>query len=593
MNLDIIHRLRGPSALFRAGSLKVAGSLTMAGSLMAGCTDPSLGAQAPDSPPRLVLQITIDQLRGDLPFRYYDRFGEGGFRYLIEQGTVYRDAHHAHANTETIVGHTTLATGAHPSAHGMIGNLWFDRESGFTTYNIEDARYPLLSTGAGVDRETEIDPTQLAARSQGRSPAAIMVSTFSDELAISTAGRAKIFGVSIKDRAAVSMAGHAGKAFWFSKATGEFVSSTYYYDTYPEWVDLWNAKRLPFAYGDTQWDLTRPRSTYLFGDADDRPWETDLAGFGRTFPHDFGSADGPYFTTWLTTSSAGDAITLDFAKVLLAEEELGQDDVPDYLSISFSSTDYVGHLFGPSSLESEENLLHLDGLLADLFAYVDELVGLERTLIVLSADHGGPEAPGYLLELGIPSGYVEPDDWDRDPAISALKERFGVGEELIETYEHPYVYLNQAVLAQRGLDPAEVERAIAEELVKFPGVALAVSSSALREGSVPEMPLTRAIMNNFSPTRSGDVFVVFEPQWFINDFDGLVVASTHGSPWRYDTFVPVMFAGAGVPAQTVHRRVYTIDVAPTLADYLGTGVPSGAAGTPLVEVFSERGARSN
>jgi hypothetical protein len=540
-----------------------------------------------------VLQITVDQLRGDLPFRYYDRFGEGGFRYLIEEGTVYRDAHHAHANTETIVGHTTLATGAHPSAHGMIGNLWFDRESGFTTYNIEDSRYPLLSAGAGVDPDTEIDPTQRAARSQGRSPAAIMVSTFSDELAISTAGRAKIFGVSIKDRSAVAMAGHAGKALWFSKATGGFVSSTYYYDAYPAWVDQWNAKRLAFTFGDTSWDLSRDRSTYLFGDADDRLWETDLAGFGRTFPHDYGSADGPYFTTWLTTSSAGDAITLDFAKTLLAEEGLGQDDVPDYLSISFSSTDYIGHLFGPSSLESEENLLHLDGVLAELFAYVDELVGLDRTLIVLSADHGGPEVPGHLLELGIPSGYVEPDDWDRDPAISALKERFGVGEELIETYAHPYVYLNRSAMAERGLDAAEVERAIAEELVKFPGVALAVSSSALREGSVPEMPLTRAIMNNFSPTRSGDVFVVFEPQWFINDFDALVVASTHGSPWRYDTFVPVMFAGAGVPAQTVHRRVHTIDVAPTLAGYLGTSVPSGAAGTPLVEVFSESRAGSN
>jgi arylsulfatase A-like enzyme len=551
-------------------------------------------AQAPDAPPRLVLQITVDQLRGDLPFRYYDRFGEGGFRYLIEQGTIYRDAHHAHANTETIVGHATLATGAHPSAHGMIGNLWFDRESGHTTYNLEDPRYRMVSLGADVDVETEIDPTQRAARSEGRSPAAIMVSTFSDELAISTAGRAKIFGVSIKDRGAVSMAGHAGKAFWFSKPTGEFVSSTYYYDAYPEWVNEWNAKRLPFAYGDTQWSLTHDRSTYLFGDADDQPWETDLAGFGRTFPHDFGPGDGRYFTTLLTTSSAGDALTLDFAKAVLAEEELGQDEVPDYLSISFSSTDYVGHLFGPSSLESEENLLHLDGLLADLFAYVDERVGLERTVIVLSADHGGPEVPGHLAELGIPAGHVQPNDWDREPAMAALKERFGVGEELIAAYDHPYVYLNNTVLADRGLNPAEVERAIAEELVKFPGVALAVSSSALREGSVPETPLTRAVMNNFSPTRSGNVFVIFEPQWFPNDFDGLTVAVTHGSPWRYDTFVPVMFAGANVPARTVHRRVHTIDVAPTLAQYVGTGVPSGAAGTPLIEVLSGgRARRSN
>ncbi|MFV1988635.1 MAG: alkaline phosphatase family protein, partial [Gemmatimonadota bacterium] len=543
-------------------------------------------AQAPEAPPRLVLQITVDQLRGDLPLRYYDRFVEGGFRYLMEHGTVYGDAHHAHANTETIVGHTTLATGAHPAAHGMIGNLWFDYESGHTTYNIEDSRYRLVSEGADVDAETEIDPTQRAARSEGRSPAAIMVSTFSDELAISTAGRARVFGVSVKDRGAVSMAGHAGKAFWFSKATGEFVSSTYYYDAYPEWVNEWNARRLPFTYGDTQWTLRDDRSTYLFGDADDRPWETDLAGFGRTFPHDFGPADGRYFTTLLTTSSAGDAITLDFAKTLLTAEDLGQDEIPDYLSISFSSTDYVGHLFGPSSLESEENILHLDRLLAELFAFVDEHVGLDQTLIVLSADHGGPEAPGHLAELGVPAGYVTPDEWDREPAIARLKERFGVGEELIAAYDHPYVYLNRTVMADGRLDPAEVERAIADELVKFPGVALAVPSTALREGRVFEMPLTRAIMNNFSPTRSGNIFIVFEPQWFINDFDGLTVASTHGSPWRYDTFVPLMFAGPNVPARTVYRRVHTIDLAPTLALYTGTSIPSGAAGTPLIEVLA-------
>ncbi len=554
-----------------------------------------LTAQAPVERPRLVLQITVDQLRGDLPLRYYDRFVEGGFRYLMEHGTVYADAHHAHANTETIVGHATLATGAHPAAHGMIGNLWFDYETGRTTYNIEDSRYRLVSEGADVDAETEIDPTQRAARSEGRSPAAIMVSTFSDELMISTAGRARVFGVSVKDRGAVSMAGHAGKAFWFSKATGGFVSSTYYYDAYPEWVNEWNARRLPFTYGDTQWTLADDRSTYLFGDADDRPWETDLAGFGRTFPHDYGAADGRYFTTLLTTSSAGDAITLDFAKTLLVAEGLGQDDVPDYLSISFSSTDYVGHLFGPSSLESEVNILHLDRLLAELFAFVDERVGLDRTLIVLSADHGAPEVPGYLAELGVPAGYVMPDEWDRAPAIAALKARFGVGEELIAAYDHPYVYLDRTVMADGRLDPAEVERAIADELVKFPGVALAVPSTALREGRVAEMPLTRSIMNNFSPTRSGNIFIVFEPQWFINDFDGLTVASTHGSPWRYDTFVPLMFAGPNVPARTIYRRVHTIDLAPTLARYVGTNIPSGAAGTLLVGVLAgaDEGAPGN
>ena len=200
----------------------------------------AFGVSSPPSlaePPRLVLQITVDQLRGELPTRYFDRFGNGGFRYLWEHGAVYTDAYHNHANNETIVGHTTLATGATPAAHGMIGNTWLDRETGETVYNIEDARFRLLTPGADIDEETEIDPTQRAARSEGRSPAAILVSTFSDELAAHTGGQAKVFAVSVKDRGAVSMAGHAGKAFWFSKASGQFVTSSYYFDRYPDWVN--------------------------------------------------------------------------------------------------------------------------------------------------------------------------------------------------------------------------------------------------------------------------------------------------------------------------------------------------------------------
>ena len=257
-------------------------------------------ALAASTAPKLILQITVDALRGDLPNRYYDRLGKDGFRYLLEKGTVYSDAHHAHANTETIVGHTTLATGAHPAVHGMVGNVWFDRTENRTMYNIEDARYRLLTAGAGVDKDAEIDSTQKAAKSDGRSPSAIMVTTTGDELAINTAGQAKIFAVSIKDRGAVSMAGHAGKAFWFSKASAEFVTSNYYYDAYPAWVDEWNAKKLAAAYSGKSWDLLNDRGTYLFGDADDKEWETDLAGFGRTFPHEFGEASGKYFTTFLT-----------------------------------------------------------------------------------------------------------------------------------------------------------------------------------------------------------------------------------------------------------------------------------------------------
>ena len=542
----------------------------------------------PAATPRLILQITVDALRGDLPGRYAQVLGEGGFRYLMERGVNYTNAHYLHANTETIVGHASLATGTVPAAHGMVGNVWFDRAQDRLVYNIEDADYHLLSANSDVDQSTEIDPTQRAAKVDGRSPRAILSSTFSDELAAHYAGKSKIFGVSVKDRGAVSMAGHAGKAFWFSKASGEFVTSTYYYDAYPQWVKDWNAAKLPQVYAGTSWELTHKPEMYLFGDADDREYETDFPGFGRTFPHPFGAGDDKYFTTRLTLSPAGDELTLDFAKTLLDAEQLGQDEVPDYLAVSFSSTDYIGHIFGASSLESEDNIARLDRSLADLLAYVDKKVGLENTLIVLSADHGQPEVPGYLHELGIQSaGYINPKELDKAPAIAALKKRFGLGEELIEEFFQPYLYLNRELIRSEGLDQAEVERVLAEEIEKFPGVAKAVSSTALRSAALPDTELMRKILNNFHPRRSGDIYLVFEPYVFINDFDGLIVASTHGAPWRYDSFVPVMFAGAGLKPATLSRAITPYDIAPTLANYLGVKQPSAAIGKPLVEVIGK------
>jgi len=551
--------------------------------LAAGAATNAL-AQEPGKP-KLILQITVDQLRGDMPSRYYDRFGEGGFRYLMENGTVFQDAQHSHANTETIVGHVTLATGAVPAAHGMIGNVWLDRSSGELAYNVEDARYPILSEGAGVDKSTEIDPTQRTARSDGRSPSNIMVSTFSDELTLSLGGNAKVFGVSVKDRGAISMAGHTGKAFWFSKKLGEFITSSFYYDDYPEWVSTWNAQKLANRYAGTSWDLLNDQSTYMFGDADDRPYETALPGFGRVFPHPFGEADSKFFTTLLTISPAGDDLTLDFAKALIQNEDIGDDATTDYLAVSFSSTDYVGHVFGPSSLEGEDNILRLDRTLAELFRFVDEEVGLDETLIVLSSDHGGPEAPGYLSELGFEADYIDPDSFDRDGAIAALKARFGIGEKLIDTYFHPYLYLNREEIRRQGLDQLEVEQAVADEVSKFDGVTLALPSSALASGKVPETPITRLILNNYNPRRSGDIYLVFDPNRFINDFDGLTVATTHGSPWRYDTYVPIIFAGKGVSAKQVGRPVETVDIAPTLSIMVGAKLPSGSVGSPLLEVL--------
>ena len=541
-------------------------------------------AQIAERPVRLVLQITVDQLRGDLIDRYSAGYGKGGFQRLLDKGTFYVNAHHRHANTETVVGHTTLATGTDPAVHGMVANVWLDRETGKLAYNVEDDDYPLLGEGGGVDASTEIDPTQKLATTQGRSPRAIRTSTIADEIVLSIGPEAKVFGISIKDRGAITLAGHAGTAYWFSKSGAEMVTSTFYKDTYPEWVEAWNAKGVPASYAGKSWELLAQPDAYLFGNADDQEWEVDFPDYGRTFPHPYGKADGQYFTTLLTLSPAGDEIVLDFARDLMTSEKIGMDDVTDYLSISFSSTDYVGHFFGPSSLEAEDNLHRLDRTLAELLEFVDKTVGLDKTLIVLSADHGGSEAPGYLNSLGMGGRYFNFDDVDKTAGIAALKAEFGVAKELVDQFFQPYLYLNREEIAARGLDFAMVSRRVAEELRELPGIAYAVSSHDLRMGAVVQTPVTEAILANFNEDRSGDIYVVFEPHWFVGEFDGKSVTGSHGAPWSYDSHVPVIWMGPGIEHGRIARRVETVDVAPTIAAYLGVKYPSGTRGRVMTEI---------
>ena len=537
--------------------------------------------------PKLILQITVDQLRGDMPAAYIDRMGKGGFKYLLNKGVVYKDAHHNHANTETIVGHSTLATGALPAVHGMIGNVWFDDKLQRLVYNVEDAKFPLLSADAGVNQKTEIDPTQRTAKSSGRSPSNIQVSTFSDELMISSNGKAKVFGVSVKDRGAISMAGHMGKAFWFSKKSGEFVTSEYYYDKYPEWVSTWNEAKPTKKYNQATWQLSQEQQGYVFAKQDDQAWETKFPGFGRTFPHQYGDMKNGYFNTFLTLSPAGDELTLDFAKAVVNNEQLGQDNITDYLSVSFSSTDYVSHIFGPSSLEAEDNMLRLDRTIADLLKFIDKKVGLDNTLIVLSADHGAAEVPAYLSSLGMNTDVVAPKNWDKAPSMKTLKKQFGLDTALIKSYFHPYIYLDRDLIARRKLSLEQVQKAVATEVSKFDGVALAVTSTDIESGRTPQDYLHTLVANNHSKNRSGDIYIVLEAHRFVADMEGLSVASTHGSPWGYDTFVPLVFAGFNIDDDIIYQRVSTTDIAVTLSAILGIKAPSGAQGLILEDVINQ------
>ncbi|HVE70948.1 MAG TPA: alkaline phosphatase family protein, partial [Thermoanaerobaculia bacterium] len=538
--------------------------------------------------PRLVVQITVDQLRGDLPLRYWHRFGAGGFRYFLDRGTWYTDAQHPHSMTETVVGHTTLATGAYPSRHGMVANSWFDSATNKLIDNIEGPTYPLIS----VMGETQTGP--------GASPVRILTTTFSDELAIATDGQAKIYSVSVKDRGAIPLAGHAGKAYWYSNTNGCFVSSTFYYPApavYPPWVKSWCEKKLADKHANSKWILSRDRSTYLYKNfsnvypsgsyaAQNMDTLANKYMFGSTFPHTFGS--GPALYGALPISPIGDELTADFAKQIITGEQLGKDSVTDYLAISFSATDLLAHWFSPASLESEDNILRLDATLAGLLAFIDRQVGLKNTIVVLSGDHGGVEYPEYLTTLGINTGRLTPDDIE-GAAEDAVKAQWPniVGD--ISTWSQPSFYINQQTLAANKLNQAEVEQVMADGVMTLEGVAMALTRTDMRSGVGDLDPqLVAQVRRNYNPSRSGDVYVVQQPQWQIlevgsND-EGPSTLLQHGSPWTYDTYVPVAFAGMNVPATKIARRIYTVDVAATLSSLIWTKIPSGCVGVPLTEV---------
>ena len=547
---------------------------------------PMLSTQAiAQDAPKLVVQITVDALRADLPMRYLQNMGEGGFRYLLDEGVHYTNAHFEHANTETIVGHVALATGAPPSVNGMIGNVWYDRSLERLVYNIEDPNYNLLTQGGGVDSNTEIDTTQKAANSDGRSPLNIKGSTFSDELVKSNNGKSRAFSVSFKDRGAVSMGGELGKAFWYSKASAEFVTSDYYYQTYPSWVQKWNDQKLHLAYDNQSWQLMLDEDKYVFQNEPEDSDKTDLAGFGQQFPHPYGEAESRYFTTKLSASPVVDEFVADFTKSLIESEKLGASDATDYLSVSLSATDYVIHMFGPSSKEAEDTLLRLDKTLADLFSYIDEKVGLDNTLIVLSADHGAPDMPSYHSHHGgHKAEYFGVETLKTSGVFERLNKRFGLDEKVVLQYADPYFYLDHALIEEKGHQVAEVQQFLADQLMRIDGIDQVFTASNLVTGNIDNSRLAKLVAQNHHHQRSGDLYLIYNPSVYINDFDGLKVASVHGSPWRYDTHVPIIFAGMELEGRKIATEVTPYAIAPTLSVLLDISFPSSSIGKVLKEV---------
>ena len=522
-------------------------------------------AQTAHKKPKLIVQITIDQMRGDFPMRYKDRLGKGGFRYLMEKGIHYTNAHFQHADTETPIGHSALFTGTYPAYNGIVAGNWYDVDKGRIIYNCEDDRYPIVG--------------KKSARGKGRAPTNLLSSTIGDELVISNNGQSRMFSVSIKDRGAILPGGHTGKAFWYSKSDGSFVSSTYYYKEYPEWVKQWNAKKLADKYKDRSWELLHDASTYVFGKEDNRPFEIDTFDLGITFPHQT-KGDSKYFYASLIVTPFGDELTADFAKTLIKTEKLGQGKQTDFIAISFSVTDYIGHFFGPSSLEAEDNILRVDRLLANLFKFIDDQVGLDQTLIIVSADHGMCEAPEYMESLGFEVGRLTSETITKGIVRKGLTARLGVSGDVIRLYEHPYIYLNEDEIRKTKYSVAEIETAVAEEIVKIPGLIGAVTRTNLLKGSFAPTPVNQKILNNFHLKRSGHIHVIADQFWYFyyQMEPASKVAATHGSPWTYDSYVPIFFAGYDIPAQRIARSVTPYDIAATIATCLEIKMPSGSVG---------------
>lgn len=517
--------------------------------------------------------ITIDQLPGDVLHRYYDEFGKAGFRYLIDNGIVYRNANYLHSTTFTAVGHSTLATGGNPNNHGIVGNVWHDYKSGLPVYCVEDESFPDLDT-----------PLENAS---GHSPVNLLSSTFGDELIMSSGLKSRVFSVSTKDRGAILPGGHLGKSFWFSTDSGNFVTSKYYYQQYPNWVEKWNELDNAETWRNRTWSLLRDKKKYRFGDGDHRSFERPPLGINTTFPHAFDQVPGNQLYSALRFTPIADLLTLDFVKVLLVSERIGQGDYTDMLFISFSSTDFIGHAFGPNSLEAEDNLLRLDQTIEELLSHVDRFIGLDNTLVILSSDHGTDAAPEFRQKIGfMGSGRLDPEHIVRE-ANDWLKVEFNTNQDIIISFWNPSIYLDLKLLDELKINVGLVETALAAYIESLPGVSHAITRTDLLHGNITNTPTLNRVQRSFHPERSGNVILVQEQFWHLYHETDLY-AAMHGSPFNYDTHVPLIFAGHEILHQTVNRPVSPEDIATTVSSYLNIPTPSGSVGQVLEEVVDSR-----
>ncbi len=539
--------------------------------------------ESPASPalarPRLVVLISIDQLRADFLTRFADLYlpaaapgGAGGFRYLMERGAYHTDSHHDHFPLYTGPGHAVQLTGAPPYKSGIISNSWFDRDLG-RRYCVGDPESPLVGL-----------PNPQAGT--GISPRTLRVTTVGDELEMATGGQAKVWGLAFKDRAAVLMAGHTvDGVLWFDEQTGAWISSRYYRPdgTLPKWVSDWNAAKKIDTYFDRRWKLSVPPEALKRLWTPGNRHAADPASLGKTFgaeghPVNGGlNAPGAAFYDALTTTPFGNEYVLETARELIGRESLGQDEVPDILAINLSTNDYVGHAYGPDSAEVLDVTVQTDRQLSGFFQFLEKTVpgGLANVTLVLTADHGvAPIAAEMKAASGLGGTFA--GKALRDATEAALVSELGTGPWTKELVEVNY-YLDTDALKAQGIPAARAEEIAAAALRRQPGIYAAYTRTQLLEGRMLDNDIARRVTRSFHPKVSGDVVIVTDPFWM----PGGATGTTHGSPYSYDTSVPLILAGFGIRPGRYTERASTLDIAPTLSDILGILQPSGNEGRIL------------
>lgn len=514
--------------------------------------------------PKLVVGLVVDQMRWDFLYRYFDRYTEAGFKRLISQGFSAENTFIPYAQTVTAAGHACVYTGSIPAVNGIMGNEWYDKQLRKEVYCVEDESVKIIG---GVPASEPMSPRNL------------WTTTVSDELRLATNFRSKVVGVAIKDRGSILPAGHTGTAYWYEGGNGNWVSSTWYMNELPAWVQQFNNRKWVDTLYKNDWNTLYPISTYVQSDADNVSYEGRSAGDSTpTFPHRLKQLIGKNYGA-IRSTPMGNTLTLDFAKEALKAEQLGKDNITDMLAISLSSTDYVGHQYGPNSVEIEDTYLRLDRDLAGFFAFLDKEIGKGEYLLFITADHGVAHTPGFLKKHGMDVSTVSSNISEINRLVEA---KFGIRQAVLSG-ANQHLHLNDLAIDSLGKDKTAIEQFIMKHVINLPHVSGSFSYNAIEKAPLP-LSIKDRFLSGYNSKRSGDIQMILRSGYFYGGATG----TTHGSWYAYDAHIPLIFMGWGVLPGRTNRTVLMSDIAPTLSAMLHIQMPSGTTGTPITELLPMR-----